>query len=76
MLTSPPGWPSRANAAGATKMGREDEKERILVVGEACDTLFNLPEAISYGYRVRTPQKRDFDAILPGCGRVYWVEGA
>jgi hypothetical protein len=42
MFTSPPGWPNRANAAGATKMGSEEGKERRVVVGDACETLFNL----------------------------------
>ena len=42
MFTSPPGWPSRARAAGATKMGSEERKERIFVSVETWETLFSL----------------------------------
>ena len=42
MFTSPPGWPRRASAVGATKMGREEGKERIFVSVETLETLFSL----------------------------------
>ena len=42
MFTSPPGWPRRASAVGATKMGSEERKERIFVSVETSETLFSL----------------------------------
>jgi hypothetical protein len=42
ILTSPPGCPNRAKAAGATKIGRDDGKDNSVVAALAWDILFSL----------------------------------
>jgi hypothetical protein len=42
ILTSPPGCPNRARAAGATKIGREDGKDKSVVAALAWEILFSL----------------------------------
>jgi hypothetical protein len=42
MFTSPPGCPSRASAAGATNIGKDEGKPRRVVAGSAWDILLSL----------------------------------